>query len=321
MSRPRRTRKKILKTLLPALLLAASALVGACAWLIYGVAHPPQRAYLVTPEKFKQMSQRGVGATEEHWKNADGTDARGWLLRGGEGSPAVVLLHAYGADRSWLLNLAVKLNETTNFTVLCPDARGHGENPHVGWTSFGTAEAEDVRAAIGFLRSLRTTQNRPLTNSTFGLYGVEMGAYAALSAAGSEKDARALALDSIPAAPDALLRSGVRNETGLDNALVQGLARGAARIYYLGRYTNTASCQLAASTAARRVLLLTGEAAGELRASTTALTSCFPPAASVELQNALPLTGYNFTSATSEQGEIYDRRIIEFFDAALRSIP
>ncbi|MBA2502462.1 MAG: alpha/beta hydrolase [Pyrinomonadaceae bacterium] len=318
MSRPRRTRKKILKTLLPALLLAAAALVGAFAWLIYGVAHPPQRAYLVTPEKFKQMSPRGVGATEERWANRDGTEARGWLLRGGEGSPGVVLLHAYAADRSWLLNLAVKLNETTNFTVLCPDARGHGENPPVGWTSLGAAEAEDALAAISFLRSLRTTQNRPLANSTVGLYGVEMGAYAALSAAGSGKYVRALALDSIPVAPDALLRSGVRNKIGLDNALVQGLARGAAQIYYLGRYRNTPSCQLAASITDRRVLLLTGEAAGELRSSTTALASCFPSTTSVELQNALPLTGYNFTSATSEQGEIYDRRIIEFFDAALR---
>ncbi|MBA2341122.1 MAG: alpha/beta hydrolase, partial [Pyrinomonadaceae bacterium] len=212
MSPPRRTGKKILKTLLPVALVVLLALAGAVGWLLHSVAHPPRHAYLVTPEKFKQMSPRGVGATEERWTNPDGTMARGWLLRGGEGLPSVVLLHAYGADRSWLLNLAVKLNETTNFTVLAPDARGHGENPPVGWTSFGAAEGEDALAAIEFVRSLRTSQNRPLTNSIIGLYGVEMGAYAAL-AAGSKKDARALVLDSVPAAPDVLLRSGVRNIT------------------------------------------------------------------------------------------------------------
>nr|MBA2341594.1 hypothetical protein [Pyrinomonadaceae bacterium] len=152
-----------------------------------------------------------------------------------------------------------------------------------------------------------------------GLYGVEMGAYAALAAAGNNDTVRALVLDSVPAAPDVLLRSGVRNVTGFDSALVNGFARGAAQIYYLGRYHNTPSCQLAAPITERRVLLLTGEPAGELRTSTTALATCFPPNTKVELQNALPLTGYNFTSATSEQGETYDRRVIEFFDAALRS--
>ncbi len=40
-----------------------------------------------------------------------------------------MLLHRYGGDRSWLFNLGVKINETTNFTILWPDLRGHGENP------------------------------------------------------------------------------------------------------------------------------------------------------------------------------------------------
>ena len=41
-----------------------------------------------------------------------------------------ILLHKYGADRS-MFDLGVKLNESTNFTVLMPDQRGHGDNPAV----------------------------------------------------------------------------------------------------------------------------------------------------------------------------------------------
>jgi hypothetical protein len=50
--------------------------------------------------------------TDETWTTRDGRRSRGWLLKGAEGAPAVVLLHRYGGDRSWLFNLGVKINET-----------------------------------------------------------------------------------------------------------------------------------------------------------------------------------------------------------------
>src|SRR5919199_5559536 len=131
MSPRRRTGRKLLAALLPIVLLLAAAVIVLTVWLVYTTTRPPRRAYLVTPEQFLRLSDRGLKATEEAWQNRDGTRARGWLVRGAEGSPAVLLLHPYGADRSWLLNLGVKLNETTNMTVLLPDLRGHGENPPV----------------------------------------------------------------------------------------------------------------------------------------------------------------------------------------------
>src|ERR1700750_3221119 len=153
MSPRHRTGRKILTALLPIILIVALALVALTVWLVYGVTHPPRRSYLVTPEKFARFSDRGLKATEENWTNHDGTSARGWLIRGSEGQPAIILLHRYGADRSWLLTLGVKLNETTNMTVLLPDLRGHGENPPVASTSFGTLEADDVLAGLDFLRT------------------------------------------------------------------------------------------------------------------------------------------------------------------------
>ena len=316
MSPRHRAGRKLIRALLPIVLLIVLAVVGLVGWMVNGVVHPPRRDYLITPPGFV-MSNRGPKATEESWGNRDGTRSRGWLLRGAEGAPAVILLHRYGADRSWLLNLGVKLNEATDFTVLWPDLRGHGQNPPVSWTSFGSREAEDVESAINYLRSLRTPQERPLVSDRLGLYGVEMGGYAALVAASRTRNVGALALDSVFNAPDQLLNSALRNYTGLDNGFVHFLARAGTRVYFLGAYANAPACEAAAQLREPRVLLLAGADAATLREPTTTLAACFPNRAQVELKNDLTLTGFNLASATGEQSEAYDSRIIDFFSSSL----
>lgn len=311
----------MLKMLLPIAGLLLLAIVITTVWLVLKATRPPSQAYLVTPETFTLLSERGLKATSEEWTNRDGTKARGWLLRGTEGSPAVILLHRYGADRSWLLNLGVKLNETTNYTVLWPDLRGHGVDPPVAWTSFGGTEAEDLGASLDYLRSLKTQQERPLVSSHLGIYGVELGAYAALRMGARDQNVRALVLDSVPDTPNDVLNAAVSQSTGLNNSLLKWLARGGTRIYFMGGYDNSRACEAAASLTNRRVLLLAGNGPEELRASTTALAQCFPQTSQVEINNQLPLTGYNLPSATGEQGEAYDRRVIDFFDRNLRVAP
>jgi pimeloyl-ACP methyl ester carboxylesterase len=311
---PRRTPgKKLLKMLLPILGLLFLVFVGTMLWLVFKITRPPRRAYLVTPESFTLLSERGLKATNEEWTNRDGTKARGWLLRGTPGSPAIILLHRYGADRSWLLNLADKFN--ANYTILLPDLRGHGLDPPVAWTSFGGREAEDVSAAIDYLRSLKL-QGSLLVGNQIGLYGVEMGAYAALRAGAQNQEVRALVLDSVPATPNDLLNAAVQERTGLNNRLLKWLARGATRIYFLGGYDDTPACEAAKNVGDRHVLLLAGDGPADLRASTLALAQCFP--SGVEMIDGLSLTGYNLPFAPSEQGEVYDRRVINFFDQALR---
>ena len=308
----------MLSALLPVVGLLVVGVCGWIGWVVAVVAHPPRRPYLVTPDKYFVP----IKATDESWPNDDGTQARGWLLRGAEGAPAIVLLHGYGADRSWLLNLGVKINEATGCTVLWPDLRGHGEGATVSTTSFGTREAADVRAAVAFLRALKTAQGRALAGPRIGLYGVELGAYAALlfsAHAPSDERPYALVLDSVPAAPDALVNATVRDRTGLQDELTRMLARFGVRCYFLGRYGNAQACALASSLADARALLLTGPDAGYLRDSTVTLADCFPAQADVELISDLPLTGRSSAAAPGEQGEAYDRRVIDFFDRTLRA--
>src|SRR5687767_1294211 len=186
MAKSTRLLKSFYRLLFPAVLLVLAAAGAASVWFARESSHPGSAAYLVTPDRYGRLSARGAQVTDETWTNGDGTQARGWLLRGAENAPAVILLHKYGADRSHVLNLGVKLNEATNFTVLMPDQRGHGQNPPVAYTSFGGCESTDAGAAIKYLRGLKSVNQASVVGNDVGIYGLEMGSLAALSAASQD---------------------------------------------------------------------------------------------------------------------------------------
>jgi len=311
----RRFGRKLFKSLLPILIILSVVLLIALTSIVYGITRPPRRSYLVTPQDFSQISgtARALKVTEENWRNRDGTLARGWLLRGTEGAPAVIFLHRYGGDRSLLFNLGMKVNEATNFTVLWPDLRGHGLNPPVKWTFFGSREGDDSLAALDFLRSLKGENRSQLIGERVGIYGVELGAYAAMIAASNDPKLQVLVLDSVPRNPDELVSAAVADDVGVNTTVIFFPARIATRLYFLGQYHNQSSCDLATALGTRQVLLLAGADDGYLRDSTKSLAPCFPNRANLEIKTDLPLTGFTLPSATGEQGERYDRPVIDFF--------
>ncbi len=314
----RRFGKRLIKSFLPIALVIVLAAGGALSFIVYCVSRPTRRPYVVTPESFSRISGRALKVTDETWTNLDGRRARGWLLKGAEGAPAVVLLHRYGGDRSWLFNLGVKINDATNFTILWPDLRGHGETPLIGWTSLGGREGDDLLGALKYLRELKSENQKTLVGESFGVYGVELGAYSALKAARADSQIKVLVLDSATSSSTELLRSAVSNCIGLDNGLVNYFSRVGMKIYLLGSYDDTNACEIAASLRDQRVLLLSGLDAGTLRDATASLQSCFPVPTNVETRTDLPLSGFSLPSATGEQGEAYDRVVIEFFARNLR---
>jgi len=317
MPRRRRIGKRLVKSFLPIALVIVLAVVGALSFVVYCVSRPMKRPYVVTPEAFARISGRAIKVTDETWTNTDGRNARGWLLKGSEGAPAVVLLHRYGGDRSWLFNLGVKINETTNFTILWPDLRGHGENPLITSSSLGVKEGDDLLSAIKYLRGLKSGQN-PLVGQSLGVYGVELGAYSALKAARNEPQVKVLVLDSVVTSPDELLHTTVSSCVGLDNGLVQSFSRIGMKAYMLGAYDATSACEFAGAIRDPKVMLLSGNDAGALREATMSLQKCFPNAGNVEVRTDLPLSGFGLPSVTGEQGEAYDRVVIEFFARNLR---
>lgn len=315
MSPRSRLARKVFRAFLPIILVILLAIVSVTAWIVYSITRPPRAPYLVTPQTFAKVTGPMLKAGDVTWKNNDGTEARGWMIKGADGAPAVILLHGYGADRSWLLNLAVKLNESTNFTVLWSDLRGHGENPAVRWTLFGGIDGADAGAAIEYLRGLKTSGGQPQV-SRIGIYGIELGSYAALEAAKQTPEVRALALDSVPGSPDDIISQATDTRLGMKSSIFHKLAAVGVRVYGLGKYQSTPSCDLARSLREVRVMLLSGNASDPWQPSTMEVAPCFNPPA--EIKRDLSLTGANLPAATGEQEESYDRPVIDFFDKALR---
>ena len=293
------------------------AILLAVGSIVYKITRPPTRAYLVTPQSFSQLSGSALKVTDETWRNRDGSSARGWLLKGTPGGPAVVLQHQYGGDRSWLFNLGIKINEATNFTILWPDLRAHGVNAPVKLTTFGTQEADDLTAAIDYLASLKADSGATLIGNRVGVYGVELGAYAAILAARHDTRIQVLVLDSAPRNADQLVNSAVQQHLGVNYRPVSWLARTATPLYFMGKYEKASTCELAGVMRTQRILLLAGAEQTAFRDSTIELQNCLPNRAGLEVKTDLPLTGLSLPSATGEQGEAYDRPVIDFFSKNL----
>ncbi len=318
MAKTTRLLKSFSRLIFPILVLVTISVGAASIWLVHELARPKSSTLLVTPQKYGQLSSRGAQITDENWQNADNTSSRGWLLRGSPNFPAVVILYRYGANRSHVLNMAVKLNEATNFTVLMPEQRGHGENPPVGYTSFGGCEGDDLGSAISFLRGLRTPEQIPLVGPEIGVYGLEMGALAGASAAAKDPSIKALVLDSVPFDSDGVLSSGVARRFPFASSVTSGLAKLGTVGYYMdGCYRRVPSCEMARSLADRKVMLLGGVDAPELQDSTSKFAKCIPNTSKVELRTDLSPSGIGLGSASIETSQAYDQRVIDFFNNAL----
>lgn len=318
MSKILRLIKSFYRLLLPVIVLIILAVMAASVWFVHIIANPPNTAYLVTPDKYGRLSSRGAQVTDETWKNRDGTTSRGWLLRGKKDAPAVVLLHIYGANRSHMLNFGVKLNETTDYTVLMPDLRGHGENPLVKTSTFGGCEVEDTLAAIDYLKSLKTEDNETLVGQNVGIYGVELGALVALSAAAKEKSIKTLVLDSVPARSNTILAMAVDKRFPFAGFITSKMAEGGSYLYFAtGCYERQSVCEIAKSVTDTDVLLLAGSDAPALRDSTASLTSCFTSRSNVKSFTDLNPSGFDIINASIEQGESYEQKVTYFMQSTL----
>lgn len=317
MAKVKRLTKSFGKLLFPVVLLLVFASVGAGIWLVHDTSHPAHHGYLVTPEKYGQLSSRGAQITEESWQTRDGSVQKGWLLRGSPNLPAVILLHKYGADRSHVLNLGVKLSEATNLTVLMPDQRGHGSS--VGeFSSFGGRESDDAVAAVDYLKSLKSPEQFQLVGGGYGIYGREMGAIAALSAAAANPEVKAIALDSVPADSDALLGSVIGRKFPFASMVTEKLGQwGTYGYFYDGSYKRDTMCDAASLVANRSLLLLAGGDAPAFQESTSKVSKCFPASTRMDSETDLRPSGMGILNASIETSEAYDQRIIDFFRRSL----
>lgn len=130
----------------------------------------------------------------------------GWFFPGLLHAPTIVLCHGYGSQRADILTLVTALQEH-QFNVFLFDFAGHGSVP--GTTALGYGETEQLLAAIRGLE-----ERDDIDRSRFGVWGTDLGAYAALSAAGREPRIESIVMDSVYDQPSDFLATEV-GHTGL----------------------------------------------------------------------------------------------------------
>lgn len=189
---PTTRRAKIITAVLAVVFFWLLATLSIATLLLYRVVKPARSASDLDP------SQLPGNPSVVDFTGPGGEDLDGWFFPGLRGAPTIILCHGYQSDRTEVLTLVAALQEH-RFNVFLFDFSGHGRTG--GTTTLGFREAEEVRSAIEVL-----AQRDDVDAKRFGVWGANMGGYAALSAATGEPRIRALVLDSVYANPLQLLQ-------------------------------------------------------------------------------------------------------------------
>jgi competence protein ComEC len=158
-------------------------------WGAWIIVRPGRKFVVVKPEP-PPWEPLEIAAT-------DGTRLRGVWRRGEAAGQCAVVHHGFAEDRSAVRDRALALARA-GWTVLLPDARGHGESDG-DHTSFGAREAGDLKLWIDHV------SERLGVPCTWAAWGRSMGSGVVLRAAVDDPRIRALVLE----APYPDLRSAV----------------------------------------------------------------------------------------------------------------
>jgi pimeloyl-ACP methyl ester carboxylesterase len=177
-------------------LLATATIAG---FLMYRIVKPDHARSDINLQSFP-------GSPDLMAFSVPGGSREGWFFPGLRGASTVVLCHGYQSNRGELLTLVSALQDH-QFNVFVFDFVAHGANP--GMTTFGYSEAGELRAAIDVL-----AKRGDVDPVRFGVWGYNLGAYAALSEAEDDPRVRALVIDSVYDEPSLMVKIQV-DKTGL----------------------------------------------------------------------------------------------------------
>jgi len=208
---------RILAALLALTLFALLAALGTTALLLY---------HILGPHPAPELSAQSLlGApTNISFTVPSGETRQGLFYPGRRGGPVVILCHGYHSHGRELLTLSAVLQEN-QYNVFLFNFSGHGSGR--SFTSLGYREAEELAAAIEAV-----AQRDDVDRSRLGLWGADLGAYAALAVAARDPRVRVLVLDAVYESPEEMLRFQV-DHSGLGRVpAIQTLCRWGFRLVY-----------------------------------------------------------------------------------------
>ncbi len=158
---------------------AAAAISG---YLVYKAISPAQRTSEIDLQNFPGHPQTLSYA-------APGEPQReGWFFPGLKAAPTIMLCPAYGSSRGELVTLASALQDQ-QYNVFLFDFSAQGSSN--GRSTLGFREVSELRAAMNAVAS-----RGDVDPNRFGVWGVNLGAYVALSEAISDHRVHAVAVES-----------------------------------------------------------------------------------------------------------------------------
>jgi fermentation-respiration switch protein FrsA (DUF1100 family) len=142
-----------------------------------------KRPLAVFPDQFK------VPFENINFTTSDNIKIKGWFIPCAGSTKTIFLMHGWGQNRGDIFKYTYILRDW-GFNLVYFDFRAMGESGGSG-SSIGYLETKDIEAAVKYIKAAR-----PAACESIGLYGVSMGAAAAVYYAAKNKNIKCLVCEA-----------------------------------------------------------------------------------------------------------------------------
>lgn len=229
-----------------------------------------------------------------------GEPRSGWFFPGSKSAPTVVLCPGYQTGRGEPLPLAAAIQDY-GYNVFIFDIEGGSSNRQ--YSTLGYREAGELRAAMAAV-----SKREDVDRSRFGLWGTDLGGYAALAVAESDTRVRALSVESVYDHPQDMAGILVGRQGVASLPLLGSFARkGFFWLHYSERGIPRLSKNLARLAGIPKLFLATTEEPG-LADSTKQLYRLAPEPKEIAI-----LAHGKYAGLLDEEKRDYENRLVSFF--------
>jgi len=230
----------------------------------------------------------------------DGGERNGWFFPGLKSAPTVVLCPGYQTGRGKALPLAAALQDH-GYNVFLFDFLGSGASRQ--YSALGFREVRELRAAMAAV-----SRREDVDRSRFGLWGTDLGGYAAVSVAEGDPRVRALTVESVYDQPQDMAATLVDRQGVASLPLLGDFARrGFFWLHYSERGISPLSANLGQLAGIPKLFLETA-AEPALAASTRELFRLAP-----EPKEIAVLAHGQYSGLMDEEKRGYENRLVSFF--------
>ena len=275
---------------------------GVAGYIDYRMLHPVSSRTSLTPEDLPGH----VTVVQYTLPGRGGRD--GWFFPGLRGAPVLILCHGYMWQRGDVLTLATTLEEN-QYNVFVFDFSGHGRS--TGSTTMGPRETTEVLTAIAVM-----AQRTDVDRNRVGLWGADMGAYAALAAAAADRRVASVVVDSVYNDPFDFFTIELDRDGYGTMPLIGWMCRMGFRIAELPyRGQPPLDARLGALAKIPKLFIALRESP-KLAASTLQLMNAAP-----EPREQWVMPQASYLTMTNDEKRTYDNTVLSFFLRTLPPVP